>query len=153
VQFRFPRPIYKGRDNVRNLILFGLCSLLSFSFLIDDPCSAPLTPRKVGPKELPDLAMLCNWGTLSQTGNVLSITGHPQWDAEGSIFRLWTLKSNNRAAPSVYAWDEEKHELNGKWGYAEDVTINKDGTITGGVQGDRIHRVEAAPPAIDDDTE
>ncbi len=118
----------------------------------------PDPPKKAVKAKTPAERLPCgptNWGTMQAVGGDFTLTMHPQWEAiadmrtrkDGSVYWLciWTLSSNGQTAPGIYEFDEEGI-LTGTWGYSGSCEITDDGRLTGSTMGDRIYRVEPAPP-------
>ncbi len=108
-------------------------------------------PKKVPRVEVPKIGDFeSNWGTVTQEGRKLFIGGGAVWVAEGHILQngrvvlTWTYLRDGREAPSVYEWDGK--QLNGKWGYADEVKVSESGVITGRLMEDTIWRIRRDEP-------
>jgi hypothetical protein len=105
------------------------------------------------PREIPKLCVgATNWGKLDQAGRSFKLSGHPIWEAEGTIREdgrctiIWTLLADGQVCPGVYEV-LPSGELEGLWGYEHDVRIEPNGDLTGNVRGDRIYLL----PIVDRD--
>ena len=134
----------------RLLTVILLIAIASFAFAKPE---RPPPPRKDAPPKkatLPDLRGETNWGTLTQPGRIFHLHSHPQWDGLGmirdddSIFIMWTQLSDGCAAPGVYKV-ASNGELIGHWGFAGEVQIEKDGSLSGEVRHDHVHKVRPEP--------
>ena len=116
-------------------------------------------PKKDAKYEYPDIsAKETTWGKidLDRRTGYFTITGHPQWTAEGQIFGsgpakgkayiLWTYTADGRLAPGIYEIDKG-NTLHGAWGYDDAVTVDEtEWTIKGALHEDRIARAEWQEP-------
>jgi hypothetical protein len=134
-------------------ILFIFVASLSVSLLNAKPGRQDNEPKKDKPApKLPDMTMTSNWGVVTQNGNVLKIEGHPHWSAVGEILKsgkvslVWELLSDGRYAPGFYEWDGK--QLNGRWNYADRVSVEDDGSLTGVTNADTIRKVVMPAPEI-----
>jgi len=108
----------------RSLVLLKLVLLL-----------APVVPaeRKEGQQPVPDLVATTQFGSMTQSGKVLTIQG-TYWSAtgeireDGTIYLLWITRGG-RIAPGVYRQDGDT--LVGNWGWVDDVEIALDGELIG----------------------
>ena len=104
--------------------------------------AAPQKPPKLElPKEVvPDLAGVCQYGTITQTGRALEIKG-PRWTAIGDvrpgnkIFLLWEEVDTGRIAPSLYKMKDGSPD--GLWGWGNEVYI-EGGELVGQTIHDRL---------------
>lgn len=129
--------------------MLTLITILATGLLTIDAKPAPkIVPKPPEAKTLPDYAAMVgvsNWGTATQEGRVIFLTGHPRWEAtgeiraDGSILLAWTLIETGQVCPGVYRL--EGKDLVGTWGYADAVTIEVDGTLSGETRPDRIYRL------------
>lgn len=130
-------------------LTFTLLAALLISVAAFAKPDIPAPPTK---KTTLNLSADTNWGKLTHAGNVISIKGHPQWDAEGyvradgSVYLLWTLKSTNAPAPAVYKIVDR--ELRGSWGYSHEVRVEPDGSLSGETRPDRVTPVEPEVPGF-----
>jgi len=109
------------------------------------PIRESLAPQQNAPPQVPNIAGDTRHGKLMQSGRQLRLDGE-LWDAigeireDGSVFLLWTCKSNDRVAVSVYRI--VPGIIEGEWGWAEDSYIKADGSLGG---TNRNHDVMRAP--------
>jgi len=96
-------------------------------------------------KAVPDITGPSEWGTIYQVGSRITITGHEKWDATGeirpdgeSVYLMWIEKGTNKPAPSVYTLIQDNVVIVGRWGWIDDVMIQKDGSITGATMADTL---------------
>jgi len=100
--------------------------------------------------------MESNWGKVKVTGKQISITGHPVWFAEGhirddgTVLLIWTLRATDEPCPGVYRIvpNGAKPKLEGEWGRSGTVTIEKDGSLSGATQSDRVFEIVPVEPDI-----
>lgn len=92
-------------------------------------CFAPdrLPPPKEKPQELPKIVSQTNWGTLTQQGDSLTISGHPQWSAFGTVDPktkkvtiTWIELATGRLALSMYDADNNG-DMRGFWDFDADI--------------------------------
>lgn len=121
--------------------LLAIVLATSTTFVVSKPLTPPNLEKKKQqkPPACPDVAMESNWGTVTQNGKDVMISGHPQWSAQchfrddGKVFVLWTFNSDGREAPGLYEvkMHEGKAFLEGRWGYEGDVEFDLEGGIVG----------------------
>lgn len=107
----------------------GVFVVLLLIFLVPDRPS-PKGPPEPDPP-IPNLAGICNWGQIDQTGRKVVVFGHSYWHAEGDISRAgtglkltWIETQTGRPASGEYVI-EANGRVAGKWNWLEFVA--KDG--------------------------
>lgn len=112
----------------------------------------PIVPeKKEAVQVVPDLAAIIgtsNYGIVTQRGREVFFSGHPTWEAsgvirdDGTLLLIWTIVNSGAVCPGVYRLEDG--QLTGHWGYAESVTIEPDGSLSGSKNSERLYRVD--PP-------
>ncbi len=118
------------------------------------PTKPPTPPKTVAPA--PKLPVETNWGTVTQNGYKFTISGDPDWSAEGEIkdgkaYVLWTDLRFDLPAPSIYqvVVVEGTVTMHGLWGYLDGVKVDRQqGTIIGDLSADSIYSTEQPGPDI-----
>jgi hypothetical protein len=124
--------------------LIAACCLLSAACAASPDRKPDKTPDAPKEQPIPSLIGETNWGAIAQNGRALIIQGHPSWSAAGQINKdgtvslLWTFLSTGETAPSHYRFNGEN--LQGTWGFADQVRVAEDGTLSGEVRSDWIIR-------------
>lgn len=141
----------EGITNMLRILIFAAV-LLTCSFAAAKPVRQSPKPPPAKVEAVPDLAYESQWGVITQTGKILSIDGHPQWCAtghireDGKVWILWTDLASGIPCPGVY--EVKAGELHGVWGRAENVTVEKDGSLSGFTMGDTIRRLKTPDPVF-----
>ena len=128
----------------KNLLMTFAVALFTFTLASAHPELAR-TNKEETKQALPDLAMQCQFGAITQFGPSIQISGNPSWTAlgvlrnDGKIQVLWTRGGSLEPLPGVYEFKDGK--LIGHYGYALQSWIDDKGELAGTRNPETLYKV------------